>query len=150
MNDTTIVDGQAIGMNKPPLWFWIVSGLGLAWNLLGLAAFLQQMTMDLTQLPDLQREFYETTPLWATTGFAVAVFGGVLGCLALLLRKSWAFIMLLVCLVGIVVQISHSLVVSNGLEAFGPEGIVLPILTFGIAVLLTWFAHYAKNRGWLK
>ncbi len=137
------------GTIKPPLWFWVISALGLAWNGLGLAAFVVQMGMDLTELPQAQREFHETTPVWATLGFAIAVFGGVLGCIALLLRKSWAVTMLLVCLAGIVVQIFHSLVVSNGIEVFGPQGIILPLMTFTIAALLTWFAYVSKKRGWI-
>ena len=82
--------------------------------------------------------------------FAVAVFGGTLGCVALLLRKSWAFLMLVICLAGIVVQISHSLFIGNGIEVFGPQGLVLPALTFSIGVLLVWFASYSAKRGWLN
>ena len=143
-------DDPSATASAPPMWFWIVSSLGFVWNLLGVVAFFVQMTMDLSQLPEPERLFHETTPAWATVGFAVAVFGGTLGCLALLLRKSWAFIMLLICLAGIVVQISHSLFVSNGVEVFGPEGIIMPVLVFSIAVLLTWFAHVSKKKGWIS
>ncbi len=142
MNDNAI-------KTKPPIWFWVVAALGLVWNVMGVAAFIMQMTQDLAALPEPQRIFYETTPMWATVAFAIAVFGGVLGCLALLLRKSWALTMLLVCLAGIIVQITHSLVVSNGIEVFGEEGIALPVATFSIALLLIWFASYSKKRGWL-
>ena len=41
---------------------------------------------------------------WNAAGLAVAVFGGVIGCLALLLRKSWALTMLLISLAGIVLR----------------------------------------------
>ena len=64
-------------------------------------------------------------------------------------RWFWALIMLLVCLAGIVVQISYSLFLSNGIEVFGTEGIVMPVLVFVIAVLLTWFAHHSKEKGWI-
>jgi len=134
---------------KPPMWFWIVSALGLIWNGMGLAAFFMQMTMDLAALPDAERIFYETIPAWATASFAVAVFGGVIGCLALLLRRSWALTMLLICLAGIVLQISHSLFISNGIEVFGTDGIILPIMTFSVAVFLIWFAKHSKRQGWL-
>lgn len=126
-----------------------MSGLGLVWNAIGLAAFFAQMTMDFSALAEAERVFYETMPSWATAAFAVAVFGGVLGCLALLVRKRWAVMVLLVSLLGIIVQISHSLLISNGIEVFGPEGMVLPFLTFSIAVLLVFFANYSNKRGWL-
>ena len=144
------MNAETMGEAKPPTWFWIVSGIGLIWNGLGLMAFFNQMTMDLGELLEAQRVFHETTPTWATAAFGVAVFGGALGCLALLLRKSWAVPMLLICLAGIVVQIFHALVVSNGLDVFGPEGLVLPILTFSIGVFLAWFAYHSKGKGWLS
>lgn len=135
---------------KPPTWFWIVSILGLLWNVAGVIAFVTEMMMDLSSLPDAQRLFFEQRPLWATAGYAAAVFGGVLGCLALLLRKSWAVLMLIICLVGIVLQIFHSFALGNGLNIFGPEGLILPVMVFGIACFLTWFASMSRNRGWLK
>lgn len=135
---------------KPPMWFWIVSILGLLWNIAGVIAFITEITMDLRNLPDAQRLFFEQRPIWATAGYAAAVFGGVLGCLALLLRKSWAVLMLVVCLVGIFLQIFHSFALGNGLNIFGPEGLILPAMVFGIACFLTWFANMSRNRGWLK
>ena len=114
-----------------------------------MVAFVGQMMMDLSALSAAERAFYESTPVWATIAFAVAVSGGVLGCVALLLRKSWAYPMLVICLAGILVQISHSLFVGDGIEVFGPAGFVLPLLTFGIAAALTGLAHYSATLGWL-
>jgi len=134
----------------PPLWFWIVSALGLLWNFAGVAAFVHEMfLMDLGSLPEIQRLYFEERPLWATAGYAAAVLGGALGCVALLLRKEWALPMLLICLLGIVIQIFHSLALGNALEIFGPEGLALPFMVFTIACLLTWFAYYARHRQWI-
>ena len=135
--------------SSPPGWFWVVSSIALLWNVVGVVAFIGQMTMDPASLPPDQMAFYETTPLWATIAFAVAVFGGTLGCIGLLLRKSWAFLMLAICLLGIVVQIGHSIFIGNGIEVFGPAGLVLPALTFTIGVALVWFARYSGDQGWL-
>ena len=143
MNETVV------NAEKPPRWFWVVSSFGLIWNLLGLLAFVLQMTMDINQLAGAEREFYEQMPLWAKLGFGLAVISGSLGCLALLLRKSWALPMLILCLAGILVQTFHAMVLANGLEVFGPRGLVMPIAVFLIAVLLTWFAHHSRNQGWM-
>ena len=116
---------------------------------MGVIAFINQMVMDLNTLTAAERAFHESTPAWATAAFAVAVGGGVLGCAALLLRKGWAFPMLLICLLGIVVQVGHSLFIGDGVQVFGPAGLILPLLTFSIAVALAWFARYSANRGWL-
>jgi hypothetical protein len=136
---------------KPPPWFWLVSALGLAWNLIGVAAFINDLFfLDPSTLNELQREFYQGRPGWATAAYGVAVFGGALGCLALLLRRSWALPMLLVCLLGIVLQNVHALVLGNGIDVFGPAGLALPLAVFVIAVFLAWFAHYSRGRGWLR
>ncbi len=135
--------------NVPPTWFWVVSGVGLVWNLIGVGAFVGQMTMDLTTLSAAEQAFYESTSAWATVAFAVAVFGGVLGYVGLLLRQSWAFAMFVACLLGIVVQDSHSIFFSDGIEVFGPAGLILPLFTFGIAAALAWFARYSEQQGWI-
>lgn len=133
-----------------PTWFKWAAGAGLVWNAIGVLMFFVQMTMDLSELPEPQQVFYETIPIWATLSFAIAVFSGVLGCLALLLHKSWAVLMLQVCLVGIIVQSTHSIVLSNSIEVFGPQGVILPILTFGICALLVWLALHARRWGWIS
>jgi hypothetical protein len=133
----------------PPRWFWVISAIGLVWNLIGVAAFLGQIATDPVSLPPAERAFYESTPAWATAAFAVAVFGGVLGCAALLLRRGWALSMFIASLLGIVVQVGHSVLISNGIEVFGVAGLVLPVLTFTIAVALAWFARYTAAQGWI-
>ena len=135
--------------NVPPTWFWVASGLGLVWNLIGVAAFVGQMTMDLSTLSAAEQAFYESTPAWATVAFAVAVFGGVLGCVGLLLRKGWAFAMLVACLLGIVVQAGHSLLIGDGIEVFGSAVFILPLFTFAIAAALAGFARYSSQQGWI-
>ena len=136
--------------NKPPKWFWAVSGFGLIWNAVGVLAFIGQITMDLGELPEAERLFFEKQPMWAVAGFGIAVASGVLGCLALLLRKSWAAPMLLLCLGGILVQSFHSLALSNSIEVFGPEGLIMPVMIFAIAAFLTWVARLARQRGWFR
>ena len=62
--------------DAPPMWFWVISGLGLVWNLAGVVAFIGQLTMDLNSLSAAERAFHESTPVWATVAFGVAVSGG--------------------------------------------------------------------------
>ena len=133
--------------NEPPRWYWLVAVLGLLWNLIGLAAFVGQLAVDPDTLPAAQREFYAATPAWATAAFATAV-GGVIGCIALLLRRRWAMPVLTLSLLGIVVQVAHSVFVGGGAEVFGPAAFVLPAATLTIAAALIGFARLAMRRGW--
>ncbi len=149
MNEQTAPEILSVG-SIPPKWYWLASIFGLVWNLADLVAFAGQLTLDLSSLPAAERAFHEAMPFWATGAFAAAVSGGVLGAVALLLRRRWAFLLFVVSVLGIVVQVSHSLFVGDGIEVFGPSGFILPLLTFIIAIALAAFVRHSAERGWLK
>ncbi|GAB4188417.1 MAG: hypothetical protein Tsb002_14690 [Wenzhouxiangellaceae bacterium] len=139
--------------NKPPTWFWVVGSLALLWNLMGVFAYVAQVTMsaeDLAAMPEAQRVLYETVPAWATAAFALAVFGGALGCLLLLLRRSWAFAALVISLVAVLVQMYHAFFMSKSFEVFGPGSMIMPLMVIIIAILLVWLARKATRAGWLR
>jgi len=139
---------------KPPAWFWIVSVVALLWNLLGAMMYLGQafITDDVkAALPAEQLELLENTPAWATAAFAIAVWAGVLGCLALLLRKKWARPVLLLSLLGILVQMGYSFFMTNAAEVYGAvQGIVMPLLLIAIGIGLVVFAKSSQNKGWIS
>lgn len=131
------------------MWFLVVASLALVWNLMGVAAYLNQMTMDLSVLPEAQRLFYQTIPAWATAAFAIGVFAGVAGSIGLLLKKRWAIPVLVVSFGGVVVQMIHSLLLGNGLDVFGTSASILPLITLAIGLALVGFAMLSKNRAWI-
>ena len=134
----------------PPRWFQVCAGLALVWNLIGAAAFVAQMNMDLTALPVEQQAFYRGVPWWANTAFGVAVFAGTAGCVALLLRRRLALTLFLISLIGLLVQLGHAFVLGKGIQTFGVAGLVMPVLTCGIAVALLVLARRASARGWCR
>ena len=94
-------------MDAPPSWLKVVAVVALLWNLLGCFAFFADLRLspeDLAKLAEAQQALYAGRPAWAVAATAVAVFGGVLGSLGLLLRKKWSFVVLLLSLIGILVQ----------------------------------------------
>ena len=138
--------------NKPAAWFWVVSALALVWNVMGVMAYLAQVMMSpeaLQAMPENERALYESVPAWATGAFAVAVWGGALGCLLLLLRKKLAKPVLVLSLIGIIVQMVHSLALSNSMEVYGPGGLIMPVMVLVIGVGLIWFSGKATANGWL-
>ncbi len=139
--------------NKPKTWFWIVSAVALVWNLMGVMAYISQVTMSpeaLQALPENQRALYESVPSWATMAFAIAVWGGIIGCVLLLLRRKQATPVLILSLAGIVVQMYHSFFISNSFEVFGPGGLVMPIMIVVIGIWLIWLSRKATANGWMK
>jgi hypothetical protein len=136
---------------KAPTWFTVVAAIMLVWNLLGVMAYIAQVTMTpeaLAALPEAQRQLYETTPEWATAAFAIAVNGGALGCLFLLLKKNLAAIFLQLSLAGVVVQMYHSFFMSKSFEVYGPGGMIMPVMVLVIAIYLVSLAAKARARRW--
>jgi len=139
---------------KPiPRSFMLISAGALVWNLLGVMAYILQVTMSdvaLAALPDNERLLYETIPVWATSAFAIAVNGSALGCILLLLKKAWAFPVLVVSLTGVMVQMVHSFFIANSIEVYGPGGMVMPIMVLLISIYLVWFSRNARQKGWIS
>ena len=138
---------------KPPVWFWVVGVLALLWNLSGVVAYLDQAfmsDMDLGKLPDAERMLHESEPAWVTGAFALAVWGGALGCIALLLRKKWAVPVFVISLVGILAQMSYAFFMSNSFEVYGPGAMIMPIMVIIIGIALVFFAKKATAKQWLN
>jgi hypothetical protein len=139
--------------NKPAAWFWIISSIALVWNLLGVMAYVAQVTMSpeaLQALPEKERTLMESVPGWATGAFAVAVWGGALGCVLLLLKRKLATPILVLSFIGVLVQMYHSFFISNSIEVYGPGGMVMPIMVLIIGMFLIWFSRKSTANGWIS
>lgn len=139
--------------NKPAAWFWIVSTIALVWNLMGVMAYLAQVTMSaetLKALPENERLLIETVPAWSISAFAIAVWGSTLGGILLLLRKKLATPVFVFSFVGIVVQMYYNVFMSKAMEVYGPGGIAMPVMVFAIGVLLIWFSRKSTANEWLN
>ncbi|WP_044397768.1 hypothetical protein [Lacinutrix sp. Hel_I_90] len=131
---------------KPPIWFWIVCVIALVWNILGIGAYFAQVSMTseiIAALPQEQQDMYANLPVWYMIVFALAVFGGTLGCMGLLLRKKWAYLILLISAVAVVIQMSY---VVFGIKMPNPMTPLVIIVSFA----LVYFSKSATKKGWLN
>lgn len=138
---------------KVPASIWIVGGLAVVWNLIGVAAFAMQLAMPaeaLQAMPPEQRAVYEATPGWIYLFYGVATIGGVLGSLGLLLRRRWAAPVYLVALVALVLQVLASYAVTPAWSTSGLAGLGFPVLLVVIAGALWLFARRMAARGVLR
>ncbi len=138
---------------KPPLWFWIIGSIALLWNIMGGMAYLQQAYMteeDLAKLPVNEQALYENVPAWVTAAFALAVWGGVFGSIALLWRKKWAKQVLIISLLGVLVQNAHSFFISNNFEVYGPGGVLMSVMIIIIAIALVLLSKKAIDKNWIS
>ncbi len=138
---------------KVPMWFWIVGILALIWNLIGASQYIAQVTMgeaELSAMTEAMRALYEATPAWVNGAFAIAVFGGAIGSLLLLLKSKLATWALIASLAGVIAQQSYIFFGSNTLEVMGTAGTILPILVLVIAVALVIYARSCTAKGSLR
>ncbi len=138
-------------MNKPAIWFWIISVLALLWNGAGVMAYLGRAFITdemIAALPEEQQaEFLIEYPAWYTAAFALAVFCGVLGCVALLIRKKWAHTLFIISALGAIVQ--HTYIFIN-IEMTAAVAYVMPILVIVVCLFLIWFAKNAITKSWIS
>lgn len=133
--------------------FYWISAVALVWNLIGVASYVMQVTMSaeaLAALSAAERALYENVPVWATSAYAIAVNGGVVGCLLLLFRKSLALPVLVISLAAVLVQFFHAFVMADAMTVLGPSSVVLPAVIVVIGAALVWYASDAKKKGWLR
>ena len=129
-------------MQKPHLSFWIVAIAGLIWNLMGSMNYIMQTNPEtVAQMPNVYQMIINGRPSWATAGFAIAVFGGSVGCILLLLRKNVAVPVFMLSLAGIVLTVIH----ATMLVGIVPSS-VLSVLVGGA---LLWYATIARRKNWL-
>ena len=132
--------------------FWLISAVALIWNVLGSVNYLVQMNADsFDAFLEVERAIIDGRPAWATAGFAIGVFGGALGSVLLLLRKSVAFYFFVASLLGVIVTIIHTIGVGSSKVSFSPvEIIVMIVMPLIVAVFLIWYARWAQGKGWVR
>ena len=88
-------------------------------------------------------------PAWTHVAWAVGVWGGLLGGLTLLLRRSWATKIFLTSLLGWAAGAVYAFALSNGMEAMG-EMWPMQIVIGAACVFFVWYAWTMGKRGVLR
>jgi len=123
--------------------FWGIGAVGLIFNLMGCINFISQMNADMVaSMPEVYRALVESRPAWATGAFAIAVFGGALGCLLLLLRKSAAVYVFIASLVGAILAQIPFLGIPS-------EALIGGLSQLVVGAFLIWYSKQAESKGWI-
>ena len=140
-------------MDKLPKLFVVTAVVALLWNLLGCFAFVSDLRLspeDLARLPEAQQALYNARPGWAVASTGLAVIGGVLGCIGLLMRKKWALPVFVASLVGILVQDFGLFVFAGGATIAGSAAVVLQGVVLLVGIGLVLLSRRGIARGWLR
>lgn len=139
--------------HRPPTWFWLVASLALVWMLFGVYALYADYTMDdagRAQMSAEQLQLMDARPAWIFAVYAVAIFSGLFGAIALLLRKAWAVPLFMLSLLAVIVQFTYILFAMGAIRILGAaQAVPFPLVIFTIGAALLWLSLHARRRGWL-
>jgi hypothetical protein len=126
--------------------FWVICVVALIWNIMGSINFVMQMNPDMVEkFPEEAQSLITSRPLWATIAFAVAVFGGVIAEVLLLLKKASAYYLFVASLLGIIITNIHTFQVNSTFDIW--VGI---LMSFVIASFLIWYTRNIQRKGWVN
>jgi len=139
---------------RPPAWYWILGIVLLLWGAAGIFAFYSQLTTPydkmVAEMGKPAADCIKGMPTWLWWVYGAAVWSGLFGTLALLLRRAWAQPLYLISLAAVIVQFGHSFGVAKIHEIMGWSAAIFPAFIIFMAVFQLWFAGQAKKKGWLR
>ena len=132
--------------NEPAKWRRPVAALALLWNLMGCAAYLSDVTLkpeDVAKMSADMQQLYASRAAWAVSATAIAVWGGAVGCVGLIMRRSWALPVLVASLLGVIVQDIGLFLLTDAGRVGGAVVYVLQGIVLAVAVGLVIMARSA-------
>jgi len=105
---------------------------------------------SLALLPENERALYGQYPLWTQMVFGIAVFAGFIGSIGLLMRKKWAKSQLILSLIAIIIQMGHSVFMTDSVAVYGNMTYVMPTLVVLVASFEVYLAIKVDKKGWLN
>ena len=135
---------------KITTWFWVLGVLLLIWNGMGALEYLNNVLVtpgEMAMKPEAERNLIEMTPSWVTSAFALAVWGGLMAAILMLLRKAFAHLMFMASLFGAVVQMCYNFFIAGAYDIYGPEGLLMPAMIIIIGVYSIYFTGQCKEKG---
>lgn len=137
---------------RAPGWFRLLAVLGIAWNAFGVYMYLMKVGVVgnmAAQMGEADRVLAASAPAWYTGAFAIGVFAGLLGTIALALLSRWSKPLLILSLLGVLAQMGWIVGMSNAVALKGGQVLLIPALITVVAILLVWLAAIGGRRGWL-
>jgi uncharacterized membrane protein len=143
-----MMDGQ-----KTPWHLWAVGILSLLWNAMGGVDYTMSHMRNVEYLARMTPEqiaWFEGFPIWATSCWALGVWGAVAGSILLLLRSRWAVPAFGISLVGFIGSHIYQFT-SNAPAGLNTGTATMFAALLGlVAALLLWYAVRMRRQGVLK
>jgi hypothetical protein len=142
---------------RAPAHLWITGIVALLWNAFGCydylmsrmhnADYLKSMMPDVD--PAVAFAFVDSMPLYASIGWGLGVWGGLLGAILLLMRSRYAVHAFALSLLGMILSFSYQLFVAKNVPT-GMDSPVVPAIIFVVGLFLLWYAARMNRAGALR
>jgi predicted cobalt transporter CbtA len=146
------MSGLAMGQAKPktPWHLWVVGVLAVLWNGSGAAAIMAAQYGFYPDLPADEATYYASQRLWFVVVTDLALLGGVLGGVALMLRSRWATALFALSLIAIAVTNGYDLAVGTSRMFNNTGTLVTTCLIWILAIAQLWYAATMRGRRVLR
>ena len=144
---------------RTPAHLWIVGILALLWNCFGAYDYVMSNMRNLDYIrsampgvdPNAALAWMDAFPIYAKVGWALGVWGGLLGAILLLIRSRFAVWAFAASIVGVVLSIGYQLAVAQPLSgATSPMAKIIPAMITLIALFLLGYSWRMEKRGVLR
>lgn len=137
---------------KPNLLFWILAIVFLLWNAIGCFMYLvDQFASDETwramENGEAMLAAKAVYPIWAVVTYALAVWGGLLASILLLLRKKLAVPLFVLSFVSAVICFIPSFTMDEMKAAGGETYWVMPMIVIVLGLIEVWWSLRKKSDG---
>ena len=146
-----MTDSEQSETAATPKHLWVIGVVTVLWNSMGAMDFVMTQTRNESYMaaftPE-QLEFFYGFPTSVIAAWAIAVWGGLIGSILLLLRRGEAVWVFLASFIAMLITTIHNYGLSNGMEVIGDTfSLVFSAVIFVVALALFFYARSMKQQG---
>jgi hypothetical protein len=144
---------------RTPAHLWIVGILSLLWSCFGAYDYVMSNMRNMDYIrnampgvdPNAALAWMDAFPIYAKVGWALGVWGGLLGAILLLIRSRYAVWAFAVSMVGIILSIGWQLAAAPSLPgADSGMAKIIPFVVILLGLFLLWYSWSMEKRGVLR
>ena len=135
---------------KTPWHLWVVGGVTLLWNAIGIFSYMMTRLDKLDALGMTAEDiaFFNSFPAWANALWALGVWGAFFGSVLILARSRWAVPSLIISVIGLIGTTYFQRVTIDMPEKH--DSIVVSVTIWVITLFMLWYAHRMRGQGVLR
>ena len=149
MNDARVARGGPV-----PWHLWLVGVLMLVWNALSCYSYVMTLTQNVAYfraggITPQMAAYFAALPAWYVVAWTIAVWGGLVAAVGLLMRKSWTGWWCAASQLAMVIN-SVATLLNPAARVLGRVGSISAIVLIILGAFLVLYSMAMKRRGILR